>query len=527
VIRQTISHYKILEKLGEGGMGIVYKAHDTTLNRDVAIKFLPKHLSSQTEEKERFFLEAQSASALNHPNICVIHAIDQVEDETFIVMEYVEGRTLRKWMEESQGKTEGFRKLGLQEKVGIAIQIAEGLEKAHEKGIIHRDVKAENIMVTPDGRVKVMDFGLAKLRGVSKLTQTGSTVGTMAYMSPEQVEGLETDHRTDIFSFGVVLYELLSGKLPFQAEHQAAVMYEILNVDPVPLTEITKGIDPELNRIVAKCLEKNREERFQSFQEVVVDLRRYRRDTEGKRSERLQPRSTVRPTTATNRITLMTIGGAVLVVAAVLAYVFLRPAEENESGDKIITRITADPGLEYEPAMSPAGDRVAYTTDDRGNLDIIVRSLQSGESVRLVDSEADDAQPAWSPDGSRIAFVSARERGGHLSIALGIGLLQTYVTGKNGDVFVIPVQGGAPVKVADNGYYPSWSPNGKELHEFYKEVQHSRREFITLGAWHTQNRIINYLLKKETILPSIGHRVCHCARLLDGSNGTKAQSLVS
>jgi len=290
MIGQTISHYKIIEKLGEGGMGVVYKAEDLKLKRSVAIKFLPKRLSVHGEERERFTLEAQSASALNHPNICTVYEIDEANDETFIVMEYLDGNTLREWIRKKSGETEGYRKLGRKESLDIATQVAEGLEKAHEKGIIHRDIKSENIMVTADGRAKIMDFGLAKLRGVSKLTKTGSTVGTLAYMSPEQVEGIETDYRTDIFSFGVVLYEILSGQLPFRAEHETAMMYEIINVAPKPLSEGRQGGDEDLNRIVLKCLEKDREVRYQSMKDVAVDLKRYRRDSEGKPIERRELR---------------------------------------------------------------------------------------------------------------------------------------------------------------------------------------------------------------------------------------------
>jgi len=264
----------------------VYKAEDLKLKRIVAIKFLPKRLSVHGEERERFIHEAQAASALNHPNICVIHEIDEVNDESFIVMEYMDGVTLRGWIRKKAEQSEGYRKLGMKEAIDLAAQIAEGLEKAHEKGIIHRDVKSENIMVTTDGRAKIMDFGLAKLKGVSKLTKTGSTVGTVAYMSPEQVEGIETDHRTDIFSFGVVIYEMLTGHLPFRAEHEAAMIYEIINVKPQSLIDQHKGIELELNRIVMKCLEKDREERYQSMREVAVDFKRYKRDSEGRRIER-------------------------------------------------------------------------------------------------------------------------------------------------------------------------------------------------------------------------------------------------
>ncbi|MCJ7578614.1 MAG: serine/threonine protein kinase, partial [candidate division Zixibacteria bacterium] len=224
MIGKTISHYKILEKLGEGGMGVVYKAQDTKLDRIVALKFLPQHLTSDPVEKERFVHEAKAASALNHPNVTTIYEIDEFEGQMFIVMEYCEGKTLKQIIEK---ETLSVRKV-----LDIGIQICEGLVVAHEKGIVHRDIKSANIMLTPRGQVKIMDFGLAKLKGGTKLTQTRSTLGTAAYMSPEQAQGEEVDQRSDVFSFGVVLYELLTGRLPFEGEHQAAIIYSIINEEP-------------------------------------------------------------------------------------------------------------------------------------------------------------------------------------------------------------------------------------------------------------------------------------------------------
>lgn len=278
MIGRPVSHYKILEKLGEGGMGIVYKAHDAKLDRHVALKFLPHRLSATDQDKDRFLQEARSASALNHPNVCTIYDIQDFEDpkgasQTFIVMEYVEGKTLR----------DAKPGLAVRQVVDIVTQVAEGLAAAHEKGIIHRDIKADNIMVRPDGRVQIMDFGLAKLQGTSALTKAGSTIGTTAYMSPEQVQGLEADYRTDIFALGVVMYELLTGQLPFTGAHEAAVMYEIVNVDPPSVRALKPEIEQDLERIVMKCLEKDRESRYQSAREVAVDLKRFRRDSEGRR----------------------------------------------------------------------------------------------------------------------------------------------------------------------------------------------------------------------------------------------------
>ncbi|MGH2568034.1 MAG: serine/threonine-protein kinase, partial [Bacteroidota bacterium] len=200
MVGQIISHYKILEKLGEGGMGVVYKAQDTKLDRLVALKFLPPHVSASEQDKARFIQEARAAAALNHPNICTIHGIEEHEGQSYIVMEFVEGQTLR---EKSVG-TGGVASVPMKQSIEIGIQLADGLAAAHEKGIVHRDLKPENIMLQKDGRVRIMDFGLAKLKGASRLTKAGSTVGTAGYMSPEQVQGLDTDHRTDIFSLGVL-----------------------------------------------------------------------------------------------------------------------------------------------------------------------------------------------------------------------------------------------------------------------------------------------------------------------------------
>ena len=272
MIGQTISHYKILDKVGEGGMGIVYKAHDTKLDRTVALKFLPHYLGSDLSEKERFFHEARAASTLNHPHITTIYEIDESEGQYFIAMEYVEGKTLKQLIE---SETPSLKKV-----LDIAIQTCDGLAAAHEKGVIHRDIKSDNIMVTPKGQAKIMDFGLAKLRGATKLTKEGSTIGTAAYMSPEQASGEEIDQRSDIFSFGVVLYELLSRNLPFRGEHHAAILYSITNEEPQPVARFNNKVSPELERIVSKVLAKDRDERYQHIDDLLADLRRERKNLE-------------------------------------------------------------------------------------------------------------------------------------------------------------------------------------------------------------------------------------------------------
>jgi len=265
MIGKTISHYKIIDKLGEGGMGVVYKAQDTKLERIVALKFLPKHLLSDKEAKSRFVHEAKAASALNHPNITTIYEIDEAEDECFIVMENVEGKSIKELIKEKELSIEAILKIG--------IQIAEGLFKAHEKGIVHRDIKSDNIMVTNEDFVKIMDFGLAKLKGVPRVTKIGATVGTVPYMSPEQAQGKEVDHRSDIFSFGVVLYEMMTGQLPFTGDYEHAVIYSILNEAPEPPASFRTDIPTNLEQVVSKTLEKDQTRRYQNIQELLQDLK--------------------------------------------------------------------------------------------------------------------------------------------------------------------------------------------------------------------------------------------------------------
>ncbi len=265
MIGRTISHYKILEKLGEGGMGVVYKAQDVKLDRFVAIKVLAPHLSRDKEATARFIHEAKAASALDHSHIGTIHDIDETSDgQTFIVMACYEGETLHDRMKRGRVTTE--------EALTVVSQIASGLAKAHEKGIVHRDIKPANIMVTRDGVVKILDFGLAKLAGQTKLTRTGSSLGTVAYMSPEQARGREVDERSDIFSLGVLLYELLAGQLPFKGEHEAAVLYEIVHEEPEPLSTRQEGIPEALRRIVGKALEKDVKARYQTALDMKNDL---------------------------------------------------------------------------------------------------------------------------------------------------------------------------------------------------------------------------------------------------------------
>ncbi len=272
MIGQTVSHYRITDKLGEGGMGVVYKAEDTSLDRPVALKFLAPHLVSDQEIRKRFEREAKAAAALNHPNVCTVHEIDEAEGKTFIAMALIEGESLDKKIE--------LGPLKLEEALDIARQIAKGLEAAHKKGVFHRDVKPQNIMVGEDGHVTIMDFGLAQLAQASRLTRTDETMGTTAYMSPEQTQGSGTDHRTDVWSLGVVLYEMVTGQQPFKGHYDKAVMYSITNEEPEPMTALRTGVPMELEWLVGKCLAKEVSERYQSTADMVVDLETLRKKLE-------------------------------------------------------------------------------------------------------------------------------------------------------------------------------------------------------------------------------------------------------
>ena len=274
MIGETILHYKIIEKLGEGGTGVVYKAEDTKLNREVAIKFLPHQILSNTEERRRFEIEAQAAAALNHPNIATIYAIEETDKEIFIVMEYIDGIELKEKI--NKGIPD------LDDCIELILQAAEGLKAAHQKGIVHRDIKSSNIMLNSAFQIKIMDFGLAKIGGTSHITKVGTTLGTTAYMSPEQAKGEHVDKRTDIWSLGVIIYEMLTRRLPFKGEFEQAVIYSILNEDPESITSIKSGIPIKLEQLVRKALIKDPGHRYQNADELIEDLKEIKNKKESK-----------------------------------------------------------------------------------------------------------------------------------------------------------------------------------------------------------------------------------------------------
>jgi serine/threonine protein kinase/tetratricopeptide (TPR) repeat protein len=315
MIGKTISHYKVIEKLGGGGMGVVYKAQDLKLDRFVALKFLPPHLTSSDEEKQRFIHEAKAASALQHSNICTIHDIDETDDgRMFICMDYYEGETLKKKIESGPHN--------INKAIDIAIQIARGLEAAHEANEIHRDIKPANIMITAKGEVKIVDFGLAKLAGQTRLTMEGTTLGTVGYMSPEQTRGDNVDQRTDIWSLGVVFYEMISGQRPFKGDYDQAVMYSIVNEPAEPLTALRTAVPMELERIVIKALSKKPEERYPNAADLIVDLKKVKNDFE--KSEKPTLPKIIHQKPLRKKLYKFLIPSALLILI-ISAYIFLKP----------------------------------------------------------------------------------------------------------------------------------------------------------------------------------------------------------
>jgi Tol biopolymer transport system component/predicted Ser/Thr protein kinase len=443
MIGQTIGHYKITAKLGEGGMGEVFLAEDTKLDRKVALKFLPAHMSVQDDVKARFIQEAKAASALNHPNVCTIYDILEADGRIFIAMEYVDGQTLR----DKRGT------LSEKQTLEIAAQVADGLAAAHEKGIVHRDIKSENIMLRKDGIPQIMDFGLAKLRGVSRLTKEGSTLGTVGYMSPEQALGHDVDHRSDLFSFGVVLYELLTGELPFKGGHEAAIMYEIVNVDATPPSAVKPDTDPELDRIVLECLQKEPSERYQGAREIAKDLRRFKRDSGRKTASRIAPAGSVIKSRAagtavasgkTSRLPWLLVG---LLAAAVLVLLKFQLSRQPHSQEVMRANLALPEGasdyLGRGLALSPDGRELAFVATDSatGSRHICLRSLDAFDSRPISGTER-GAMPFWSPDGRQIGF---------------------FVDGK---LKTVPVLGGAPVTICDEVTSPrggTWAPDNTIL----------------------------------------------------------------
>jgi len=464
MLGQTISHYQVLEKLGEGGMGVVYKAKDTHLGRLVAIKFLPAERVANPERKRRFIQEAKAASALNHPNIVTIHEIAFEDGRDFIVMEYVAGKTLDQLI--------GRKGLKLSETLKCAIQMADALAVAHAAGIVHRDLKPANVMVTEKGLVKVLDFGLAKLTEAAPgdelgetlsgadqapRTEEGAILGTVAYMSPEQAEGKKVDARSDIFSFGSLLYEVITGRRAFRGETKVSTLSAILKEEPKPPSSVAEDVPRDLEKIVARCMRKDPGRRFQLMEDVKIALEELKEESDSGKLTTGTPAQLAAAQKPPNR--LLAAGLLALGLALIGSGIWLRVFHPGVTGGppSRVVPLTSYPGLEIEPALSPDGKQVAFAWngEKEDNYDIYVKLVDAGTPLRLTTNPQPDYAPAWSPDGRYIAFLRWSPSGA--------------------EVYVIPALGGSERKLAQTeaveagggtastGYQLSWTPDGKFL----------------------------------------------------------------
>ena len=457
MIGKTILHYKILEKLGEGGMGVVYKAEDTKLERIVALKFLSL-TSIGEEEKKRFKREAKAAASLNHPNIATVFAIDEADDQTFIAMEFIEGQSLQHLinspLEGGAALAAGGvgRPLPLADALNYATQTAAGLQAAHEKGVTHRDIKSANIMVTDKGQIKIMDFGLAKLANRSKMTQLGTTLGTIAYMSPEQARGETVDHRADIWSLGVVLYEMISGQMPFKGDYEQAVIYSIQNEEPEPLTALRTGVPMKLEEIVNKLLAKDPRNRYQNIMELPVDLKNVNVEktttsqigSSGIR-DTIQREKEVNVKFKYSYKTILTIAASAIVTF--LLTWFFRPGPpppEPKLANRMVVPLPEDISFSFSwwnrMAISPDGTNMVYLAHraEAGKSLFLKRagSFETNELAGTVGAHA----PFFSPDGRWIGYFNSATK----------------------EIYKVLVDGGEPLKITsfiDDGSSATWAPD--------------------------------------------------------------------
>ena len=452
MIGRNIAHYEILETLGQGGMGFVYKARDTQLDRLVAVKVLTPDTVANSERKLRFVQEAKAASALNHPNIVTIYNIGHEDGVDFIAMEYIDGRTLDKAIPRGGLKTAELLKYG--------IQIADALARAHSAGIVHRDLKPGNIMITGDGQVKLVDFGLAKLsdlheasdseltRSASPETEEGRILGTVCYMSPEQAEARKADARSDIFSVGAVLYEMATGKRAFLGRSKISTLAAILQSDPKPAAELRSGMPRELARIIERCLRKDPAWRFQSALDLKISLADLLHEVEAGPPDSAPAALVAPPKRRGWRWAAVLCLGLALGGGAM----WLALRGQKSAASATIKPLTTYPGTETEPALSPDGKQIAFAWDgpNRDNFDIYVRLIEGGSALRLTSDPAPDHAPAWSADGQQLAFI--RNDAIYLIAALG-GVERKLVQLPHGSLYLSL---SAPTAL-------SWSPDGRFL----------------------------------------------------------------
>jgi eukaryotic-like serine/threonine-protein kinase len=442
--------YEILAAVGSGGMGEVYRAYDPRLKRDVAIKVLPPTTIADQEHRQRLEREAQAIAALNHPNIVTIYSVEEAEGVPFLTMEFVDGKPLSELIPRNGMAMEPFLRL--------AIPIADAIAAAHLGGITHRDLKPTNIMAASDGRVKILDFGLAKLRDpegpanrlsaftTEGLTGSGQILGTVAYMSPEQAEGKPVDERSDIFSLGILLYEMATGRRPFHGETAVSILSSIIKDTPAPVTELNRALPPDLGRIIRRALPKDPERRYQTAKDVRNDLEDLR-EAFASKSLLTQDQAEGAPQKTYFKL-LWTVGAvSTIAIAMVLGWTLRggRPSGVSEAriGEFTVGQITSDPGVEAQPSISPDGKWVVYTKGE-SNADIYLQGVGGQVPINLTkDSDtSDDYQPAFSPDGERIAFRSDREGGG------------LFLMGRTGE---------SVLRLTTEGFNPAWSPDGLEI----------------------------------------------------------------
>ena len=460
-----LGQYEIVGLLGAGGMGEVYRALDAALGRDVAIKILHPGTVNDPDRLRRFRMEAQATALLSHPNIVAIYYVGEHDGTPFIVSEFLVGESLRDRLRAGV--------LPQRKSVDIALQIAEGLAAAHEKGIVHRDLKPENILLTKDGRAKILDFGLAKLTHLEEKTDSltlsmgsvpGAILGTVGYMSPEQVRGETLDSRSDIFSFGLVLYEMLSGKNAFLRGTPAETISAILREDPPDLGPSSSAVPPGLDRVVRRCLEKEPAERFQSVRDLGFALQAVTGSGVATDSSAAKLQLAPAQNKRVSMRTVAVIAAGCLLLGAAGTWLAVRGGHPWQQASPMITqvsRLTHESGFSERPTWSPDGALLAFSSNRSGNFEIYVRRIEGGQEINITNDSAQDIQPDFSPDASSIAFVSTRSsRTGMVRIAPNIGFEPvTY----GGDIWVAPALGGPARRLAPDGNCPVWSPDGTKI----------------------------------------------------------------